>query len=205
MVHSGIKSPTVVVTSCEIESSYRLRTGLRPDGPYDGSYIEDYEYVVGLGHLDEHNGHFGVTSEWPDGIYHYVTTINDVGELIYPYIVGPTYYGISFSAKLNQSFSMLVDVVTYDGVVLELKHSRVMRNRTVWSLQTTTPVFSPTLVTRQVCRLRSALHQPRKHPPRTSRLTRRPQVPGPFPSRSLETPQACLPIRSGPVVWIHPK
>jgi arylsulfatase A-like enzyme len=43
-------------------SSYRLKSGPRPDGTgepggtYDGSFRDDYEYVEGLGDLDECNG-----------------------------------------------------------------------------------------------------------------------------------------------------
>ena len=60
-----------------LRSSYRAKSGARPDGPggaYDGSYVADYEYVAGLGDLDEHNGRFGVTPEYPNGTYHYVLT-----------------------------------------------------------------------------------------------------------------------------------
>ncbi|MEM7541380.1 MAG: YHYH protein [Pseudomonadota bacterium] len=40
-------------------SSYRLKSGTRPSGPggrYDGTYIEDWEYVAGSGSLDQCNG-----------------------------------------------------------------------------------------------------------------------------------------------------
>jgi hypothetical protein len=43
-------------------SSYRLRSGSRPDGEgqpggiYDGAFRDDYEYIEGLGDLDECNG-----------------------------------------------------------------------------------------------------------------------------------------------------
>jgi len=60
-----------------LASSYRIKTGARPDGPggaYDGSFVADYEYVPGLGDLDEHNGRFGVTPEYPAGTYYYVLT-----------------------------------------------------------------------------------------------------------------------------------
>lgn len=56
-------------------SSYRLRTGERPggddapSGAYDGTFVQDYEYVAGLGDLDEANGRIG-----PDGTYRYVLT-----------------------------------------------------------------------------------------------------------------------------------
>lgn len=65
----------------EMTSSYRLKTGDRPGdgvsapcGTYDGIYSNDYEYVSGLGTLDECNGRTGVTPEFPNGTYYYVLT-----------------------------------------------------------------------------------------------------------------------------------
>jgi YHYH protein len=60
-----------------LKSSYRVKSGQRPNGPggpYDGRFVADYEYVPRLGDLDDCNGRFGVTPEYPDGIYHYVLT-----------------------------------------------------------------------------------------------------------------------------------
>jgi hypothetical protein len=42
-----------------VQSSYQLKSGTRPSGPgeaYDGTYVEDWEYVAGSGNLDECNG-----------------------------------------------------------------------------------------------------------------------------------------------------
>jgi hypothetical protein len=39
-----------------------------------GTFTPDYEYVAGLGDLDECNGRTGVTPQFPNGIYHYVIT-----------------------------------------------------------------------------------------------------------------------------------
>ena len=64
----------------EFRSSYRLRKGKRPggkEGPggkYDGAFARDYEYVVGAGNLDECNGRYTVTPEFPEGIYAYFLT-----------------------------------------------------------------------------------------------------------------------------------
>ena len=60
-----------------LRSSYRLKSGHRPNGPggvYDGSFVQDYEYVAGLGDLDIANGRHGVTPEFPAGTYYYVIT-----------------------------------------------------------------------------------------------------------------------------------
>jgi hypothetical protein len=60
-----------------MRSSYRLKRGERPGGPggkYDGRFTADYEYVEGSGDLDECNGRFGVTPEFPQGTYHYYIT-----------------------------------------------------------------------------------------------------------------------------------
>jgi YHYH protein len=61
----------------KMKSSYRVKSGTRPAGPggnYDGSFVEDWEYVAGSGDLDECNGRTGVTPEFPNGIYYYVLT-----------------------------------------------------------------------------------------------------------------------------------
>lgn len=60
-----------------VRSSYRLKTGARGSGPggqHDGTFVEDYEFVAGLGELDEANGRWGVTPEFPAGTYYYVVT-----------------------------------------------------------------------------------------------------------------------------------
>lgn len=56
-----------------------------------GSFVEDFEYFADLGTLDEHNGRFCVTPEYPDGTYAYFLTFRDPGLLTpaYPYIIGP--------------------------------------------------------------------------------------------------------------------
>jgi hypothetical protein len=63
-----------------LKSSYRVKSGKRPSGndspsgDYDGTFTIDYEYVAGLGDLDECGGRVGVTPEFPDGTYYYVLT-----------------------------------------------------------------------------------------------------------------------------------
>ncbi|BBM83746.1 YHYH protein [Candidatus Uabimicrobium amorphum] len=61
----------------EMRSSYKIRKGMRRDGPggyYDGTFVADYEYIAGSGDLDECNGKFGATPEYPNGTYHYYLT-----------------------------------------------------------------------------------------------------------------------------------
>ncbi|MBI3874712.1 MAG: YHYH protein [Verrucomicrobia bacterium] len=61
----------------KMKSSYRVKQGARSGGPggkYDGTFLADFEYVAGSGDLDECNGRFGVTREFPEGTYHYVLT-----------------------------------------------------------------------------------------------------------------------------------
>lgn len=97
-----------------IETSYQLRnitqrhtlpdgtslaaTQYGPDvttgGEHDlGTFVEDKEYIDNLGHLDEHNGRWCKTPEYPNGIYAYFITIDENNEPAYPYIIGPEYYG----------------------------------------------------------------------------------------------------------------
>jgi YHYH protein/Secretion system C-terminal sorting domain len=58
-----------------------------------GYYVEDYEYVDSSGDLDQYNGRFTVTPEYPNGTYAYFVTTNNHDSSTYPYIIGPKYYG----------------------------------------------------------------------------------------------------------------
>ena len=58
-----------------------------------GTYIEDYEYLEGTGDLDQYNGRYCVTPEFPNGVYAYFSTIKgSAGEPKFPYFVGPNFY-----------------------------------------------------------------------------------------------------------------
>lgn len=59
-----------------------------------GFYVEDYEYIQGLGTLDRYNGRECITPEYPGGTYAYFVTIDANGEGVYPYVIGPEYYGL---------------------------------------------------------------------------------------------------------------
>lgn len=59
--------------------SYQLKADVPDNRPSTetytlGTFAEDWEYVANSGDLDECNGRFGVTPEFPEGIYHYYAT-----------------------------------------------------------------------------------------------------------------------------------
>jgi hypothetical protein len=64
----------------KLTSSYQLKDGQRPSGnngpggEYDGAFTRDYEFITGNGTLDECNGRYCVTPEFPDGTYAYFLT-----------------------------------------------------------------------------------------------------------------------------------
>ena len=58
-----------------------------------GAYSEDHEFVSGSGDLDEHNGRFCITPEYPAGIHAYFVTLNADLEPAYPYVLGSAFYG----------------------------------------------------------------------------------------------------------------
>ncbi len=78
-----------------------------------GYFREDYEYISHPGeedYLDEHNGRFCVTPEYPTGIYCYFATVDENWNSAYPYLVGPTYYGNKTASKVT---SITENVSTY--------------------------------------------------------------------------------------------
>ncbi len=65
-----------------------------------GHYLEDYEYRGDTGEilgsdfdLDEHNGRFCITPEFPNGVYAYFVSIEADGTPKFPYNIGRTFYG----------------------------------------------------------------------------------------------------------------
>lgn len=69
-----------------------------------GYFREDYEFITHAGqqdYLDEHNGRFCVTPEYPNGIYCYFATVDANWNSAYPYAVGPYFYGTKTASKVT--------------------------------------------------------------------------------------------------------
>jgi hypothetical protein len=105
-----------------MRSSYRLRSIRRrtqwPDGltltpgqygpdvsaEYPlGTFVEDYEYAPGSGDLDEFNGRFTKTPEYPNGVYAYFLSTDGQGRLTFPYLLTGRYYGKLSADELNDA------------------------------------------------------------------------------------------------------
>ena len=61
-----------------------------------GNFVEDYEYSFGLGDLDQYNGRFCKTPDFPNGAYAYFVTIDatDAGSPLFPYVIGPSFNSV---------------------------------------------------------------------------------------------------------------
>jgi hypothetical protein len=66
-----------------------------------GRYLEDFEWVSGLGDLDQYNGRFAVTPDFPAGTYAYYLTLDGDGEPAFPYTIGQFFYGAPNTANLR--------------------------------------------------------------------------------------------------------
>ena len=58
-----------------------------------GSFVEDYEFAAGAGDLDEFNGRFCQTPEYPQGTYAYFLSSDEMGRLAFPYLLAGQYFG----------------------------------------------------------------------------------------------------------------
>jgi len=77
-----------------------------------GTFKEDYTYTAPTSsdYLDDHNGRFCVTPEYPAGTYCYFATVDANHNSAYPYLVGPTFYGTKVAVKVT---SITESVSTY--------------------------------------------------------------------------------------------
>ena len=88
-----------------------------------GYFREDYEYIASAEQdiLDEHNGRFCVTPEYPEGIYCYFATVDENWNSAYPYAVGPTFYGVKSASKVNNITEVVQTYTPVVNAVNELK------------------------------------------------------------------------------------
>ncbi len=86
-----------------------------------GTFREDYEYVshpTDASYLDEHNGRFCVTPEYPSGTYAYFATVDSNHNSAYPYVVGPTFYGVYANRKVTSIPSGTTEYLKIDDVAI---------------------------------------------------------------------------------------
>lgn len=112
----------------EATTCYQLRSGTRPgngttapNGAYDGTYVEDYEYNGSLGGciLDECSGRYGVTPDFPNGTYYYVMTAEFpviprcfAGTPDMSFSIGPPFAGCGVSDGASFCSALTVGVST---------------------------------------------------------------------------------------------
>jgi hypothetical protein len=81
-----------------------------------GRYREDYQYNTTSSatpdYLDQHNGRFCVTPEYPAGTYAYFCTVDANWNSAYPYVVGPTFYGTKVVTTVT---SLPTGLTTYNS------------------------------------------------------------------------------------------
>ena len=94
-------------TVIPLQSGYTLNTSNvtdRPSGFSAGFFVEDYTFD-NSGNLDEYNGRFGRTPEFPNGVYAYFASIDtNSTKSEFPYFIGNSYKSIPLEQNLDQGF-----------------------------------------------------------------------------------------------------
>lgn len=107
----------------QIVSSYSLSaetdSGLRPPSFVPGYFVNDYSYN-GFGDLDEYNGRWCVTPEYPNGVYAYFYSVDvDISRVAknrYPYIIGPQFNNKPVDENFLPSFNQDENIFTNEIV-----------------------------------------------------------------------------------------
>jgi hypothetical protein len=115
-ISSGTKITSLVGNSIVINNPITLGSGSIIAASYPpGIFVEDFSHSIGLPNgLDQHNGRYCVTPEFPEGTYAYFLTENSQGTPEYPYIIGNTYYG---SLTAESTDSSLTSIITNRGLL----------------------------------------------------------------------------------------
>jgi len=106
----GYQNPLNAQSSIVRMTSSYFRNTSRINGPTTavyplGTFINDYSYIDKSGSLDQNNGRFCVTPEFPQGTYAYFITVSSINEPEFPYIVGQNYYSLPIDSNYNSEIS----------------------------------------------------------------------------------------------------
>ena len=111
------------------------------DGPdvndtyFLGYFREDYEFISHSEeyYLDEHNGRFCVTPEYPAGTYAYFASVDENWNSAYPYAVGPSFYG-NFENRIVTSITeettLYEEVLNVSETIFNQQNIKVFPNPT---------------------------------------------------------------------------
>jgi hypothetical protein len=92
-----------------LQSGYLLNQS-RPNGPsvaqYPlGTFIDDYNWTqnenTGRSRLDQNNGRYCVTPEYPEGTYAYFISTDTSNNPVFPYILGENFYSLPVSSNYD--------------------------------------------------------------------------------------------------------
>jgi photosystem II stability/assembly factor-like uncharacterized protein len=93
----------------KLKSGYKIKdilsNSLRPDKS-NGFFIDDYEYSIDSdSDLDEYNGRFCVTPEYPNGIYAYFCNLDENDNNSFPYVIGNYFKNNRIKENYLKSFN----------------------------------------------------------------------------------------------------
>jgi len=102
-----------------------------PLGRYmeDNDYLGDHGYVQGVDFdLDQYNGRYCVTPEFPNGTYAYFSAIASNGTPVFPYNVGRGYYGSPVGGSVASiSETVVTNFLGYTNLAATLAEPGVQR------------------------------------------------------------------------------
>lgn len=127
----------------------------------EGFFVEDYSFN-NSGDLDSHNGRFCITPEYPNGIYAYFSTINNLStetdgvfknykKPVFPYLIGNTFKSDTIEFNYNKT----INQSNFNFIENEL-----IRNTSPYSMSSNASdydfVFNPIKVKEPVTQIRSS-------------------------------------------------
>lgn len=118
-IKSGYQKRTITTRTTLPDGSTASFAGPAVSTTYPvGTFKEDYVWVSNTSedYLDQYNGRFCVTPEYPNGTYCYFATVDDNHNSVYPYLIGPQYYGVVGSTTgTTTAASIPSTALTYDA------------------------------------------------------------------------------------------
>jgi hypothetical protein len=127
----------------------------------EGFFVEDYQFN-NTGDLDEHNGRFCITPEYPNGIYAYFSTINNGStetdgvfrnykKPVFPYLIGNTFKSDPIDFNYDRSINQSTFNFAEQGLLRNVTPYNLKSNNSAYDF-----IFDPTKIKEPVSKVKSA-------------------------------------------------
>ena len=150
--YTSFTDNTIKLISSSYVKKATVSSSFRPGSFIDGYFIQDYQYNAS-GDLDEYNGRFCITPEYPYGTYAYFSSFELISNQLYPkypYVISDHFKDTPIIENFNPNFSQNSNLLNYNLIRNFSNYYLNYKNSGYDILQKTSPNLKQDFIVSQI-------------------------------------------------------